>query len=206
MVVLALSVVAAPAASADVSPATCAKQARAVATAERAVSSAQKTRARTPAARKQRSKRLGAAKARHARARKALSTCRSKARRASIPAPTPTPAPPPAPAPEPVPAPPVLSLVATTVGPLEPWRVLVAAPEPPAGMVYRLAFMANTGKASCSYLVVRNDVSPTGETQLSSGRPWCAGPGWISLHQVPAGSRPLPLGALVARIDVAVSH
>ncbi|MFA4929586.1 MAG: hypothetical protein WC558_13800, partial [Patulibacter sp.] len=70
--------------------------------------------------------------------------------------------------------------------------------------VYRLAFLSRTGSSTCSFLVIKNNVSHAGQTVLQSPRPWCPGAGRISLHQAVEGS-PLPrLGALAGAIDVAV--
>lgn len=192
---LAATLVAAPAADAETATTACAKQAKAATSAKKAVTKAQRAKASTPAAKKQRAKRVKAAKAKHAKAREALTACKAK----------PAPAPPaPAPVAEPAPVAPVMSLAANTIFAGDAWTVTVAAPPPPAGFVYRLAFLSRTGSSTCSFLVIKNNVSHAGQTVLQSPRPWCPGAGRISLHQAVEGS-PLPrLGALAGAIDVAV--
>jgi hypothetical protein len=196
---------AAPSAASAKTATPCAKQTRTVASAKKAVTKAQKAKAATPAARKQRAKRVKAAKAKHTRAKKTLASCKAKAK--AKPAPAPAPAPVPVPLPEPVPVPPVLSVAATTVGALEGFAVTVAAPAQPAGMVYRLAFRSRgTLSSTCSFLAILDNVSASVNVLMQTKRPWCPGPGRVSLFQAVQGSKPLPtLGTEIAGIDVVVN-
>lgn len=167
----------------------------------------QKAKATTPAARKQRAKRVKAAKAKHTRAKKTLASCKAKAKTAPAPAPVPTPVPAPVPVPTPLPVPPLLSVGVTTVGTLEGFAVTVAAPALPAGTVYRLAFRSRgTINATCSFMVIMNNVSANSSVLLQTQRPWCPGPGRVSLFQAVEASAPLPkLGAEIAAVDVVVN-
>jgi hypothetical protein len=191
----------APSSAATAPASACAKQSRAVTSAKKAVTKAQKAKATSPKARKQRAKRVKAAKVKHARAKKALATCRAKAKAKPAPAPAPTPEPAPAP-------PPVLSVVAPAIGPGDSWRVVLAAPAPAAGTHYRVMYMAAPGSRllSCGFMAVKVAAGPSGETVLQSAKPWCAGPGKITLHVGTDGTPLMPkIGAMIASVDVVVN-
>lgn len=204
----------APAAADAAATTPCAKQARAVTSAKKAVTKAQKAKASTPAARKQRAKRVKVAKGKHARAKKALSTCKAKVKPVPEPKPTPTPSPAPMPVPlpepAPAPAPPVLSLAATTVSPLQGFTVTVAAPALPAGMQYRVALSITTsgeptGTAACTKGVIWSNVPASGQKVLFGSRQWCVGAGTVSLHRAGNDAHPSVPGELVLSIPVVVN-
>ncbi len=212
---LGVTLAGAPSATAKTTTTTCAKQTRAVASAKQAVTKAEKAKASTPAARKQRAKRVKAAKAKYTRARKALRTCKAKA--APKPAPTPAPTPVPAPAPVPVPAPapapapalPTLSVKETTIKPSGLWIVAVSAPETPAGTHYRVRYVRPVAEATepnspCVAETMARIPGTRGVLPLFSRTPWCIGAGTISLHRVPDGAGNWDLGETLASIAVSV--
>lgn len=207
---------AAPAAADAAATPTCVKQTRAVASAKKSVVKAQKAKASTPVARKQRAKRVKVAKRQHARAKKALASCKAKVKAAPAPVPQPTPVPTPvpepapAPAPAPVPAPPLLALAATTVGPLQGFTATVAAPPLPAGMQYRIVLSITTsgdptGTAACTKGVTWSNVPASGQKVLFGSRQWCVGSGTMSLHRASNDAHPSVAGELVLSIPVVVN-